>query len=57
MYSRAKVNDRLSAQGSMKRPVLMEKFIISMNMDIWVVGTLTRLFIRGSYSEIKFSKK
>ena len=57
MYSRAKVNDRLSAQGSMKRPVLKEKFIISMNMDIWVVGTLARLFIRGSYSEIKFSKK
>ena len=27
-------------------------------MDIWVVGTLNQLFfIRGSYTEIKFSKK
>ena len=29
----------------------------SMNMDIWVVGTTNQLFIRGSYTEIKFSKK
>ena len=27
----------------------------NMNMDIWVVGTLNLLFIRG-YTEIKFSK-
>ena len=29
----------------------------SMNMDIWVVGTTNQLFKRGSYAEIKFSKK
>ena len=29
----------------------------SMNMDIWVVGTLKQLFIRGSLSEIKFLTK
>ena len=28
----------------------------SMNMDIWVNGTLNQLFIRGSYSEIHFEK-
>ena len=28
-----------------------------MNMDIWVGSTLNQLFIRGSYNEIKFSKK
>ena len=28
-----------------------------MNMDIWVGSTLNQLFIRGSYTEIKFSKK
>ena len=27
------------------------------NIDIWVVGTLTQLFIRGSYTAIRFSKK
>ena len=29
----------------------------SMNMDIWVVGKLKQLFIRGSLSEIIFSTK
>ena len=29
----------------------------SMNMDIWVVATSNLLFKRGSYNEIKFSKK
>ena len=30
----------------------------SMNRDIWVVGTLkNKLFMRGCYTEIKFSKK
>ena len=30
----------------------------SINMDIWVIGTLNQLFIiRGSYTEIKFSKE
>ena len=28
-----------------------------MSMDIWVVGTLNLVLIRGSYNEIKFSKK
>ena len=28
-----------------------------MNMDIWVVGTSNQLFIAGSYTETKFSKK
>ena len=29
-----------------------------MNMNIWVVvGTTNQLFIRGSYTEIEFSKK
>ena len=28
----------------------------SMNMDIWVVGALNLVFIRGLYNEIKFSK-
>ena len=25
-------------------------------MDIWVITTLNELFIRGSYTQIKFSK-
>ena len=32
----------------------------SMNMDIWVFGTLSQFFIdfyRGSYAELKFTKK
>ena len=29
----------------------------SMNMSIWVISTLNQLFRRGSYTEIKFSKK
>ena len=29
----------------------------SMNMNIWVVGKLKQLFIRGSLTEIKFSTK
>ena len=29
----------------------------SMNMGIWVIGTLNQLFIRGSYTQINFSKK
>ena len=29
----------------------------SFNVDIWLVGTSNQLFIRGSYTEIKFSKK
>ena len=28
----------------------------SMNMDIWVFGTLNQLFIRGFHTRIKFSK-
>ena len=27
-----------------------------MKIDIWVVGTSNQLFIRGTYTEIKFSK-
>ena len=26
----------------------------SMNMDIWAIGTSNQLFIRGSYTEIRF---
>ena len=29
----------------------------NMNMYIWVSGNLNQLFIRGSYTQIKFSKK
>ena len=29
----------------------------SMNMCIWEIGTLNQLFIRGSYTEIKFPRK
>ena len=29
----------------------------SMNMNNWVVGTSNQLFVIGSYTEIKFSKK
>ena len=29
----------------------------SMNMDIWVLSALNKVFIRASYTEIKFSKK
>ena len=29
----------------------------SINMDIWIIDTLNQLFIRGSYTQIKFSKK
>ena len=28
-----------------------------MNMDIWVVGALNQVFIRGSKTETKFLKK
>ena len=27
----------------------------SMNMDIWVASTLNQLFIRDSYTQVKFS--
>ena len=29
----------------------------SMNMYIWVIGILNQLFIKDSYTQIKFSKK
>ena len=29
----------------------------SINMDIWIVGRSTQLFIRGSYAVLKCSKK
>ena len=29
----------------------------SMNMEIWAIGTSNRLFVRGSLTETKFSKK
>ena len=29
----------------------------TMNMRIWEIGTLNQLFIRGSYTEIKYSKR
>ena len=29
----------------------------SINMDIWIIATLNQLFMRGSYTQIKFSKK
>ena len=29
----------------------------SLNMDIWIIGTLNQIFIRSSYAKIKFSKK
>ena len=32
-------------------------FTKSMNINIWVLGTLNHFFIRGSYTEIKFFKK
>ena len=38
---------------SQKTPALLE----SMNMDIWVVGTSNELFIAGSSTDTKFSKK
>ena len=28
-----------------------------MNMDIWLAGTLNQLFMKGFYTQIKFSKK
>ena len=28
-----------------------------MNMDIWIIGILNQLSVRGSYTKIKFSKK
>ena len=28
----------------------------TINMDIWVIGTSNQLFIRGSYTQTKFSK-
>ena len=34
-----------------------QAFTKSMSMDIWVVGTLNLVFVRGSYNSIKFSKK
>ena len=38
---------------SNKTPALTK----SMNMEIWMVGTPNQLFIRGSSTETKFSKK
>ena len=38
---------------SSKTPLLTK----SMNIGIWVVGTSNELFMRGSYTEAKFSKK
>ena len=38
---------------SNKTPALPE----SVNMDTWVVGTSNQVFITGSYTETKFSKK
>ena len=38
---------------SHKTPVLAK----SRNMGIWVVGTSNQLFIRGSYTETKYSNK
>ena len=29
----------------------------SMNMCIWGIGNVNQLFVRGSYAQIKFSKK
>ena len=34
-----------------------QAFTKSMSMDIWVVGTLNLVSVRGSYNSIKFSKK
>ena len=30
---------------------------LSMNMDIWVIGTLNQLFVRVYYNQINFFKK
>ena len=38
---------------SNKTPALTER----MNMDIRIVGTSNQLFIKGSYTKIKFFKK
>ena len=35
----------------------IQAFTKSLSVDIWLVGTSNQLFIRGSYTEIKFSKK
>ena len=41
-----------------KTPALSESMNMeSMNMDIWVVVTPNQLFITGSYTETKLSKK
>ena len=32
-------------------------FMKSMNMYIWGIGTVDQLFVRSSYTQIKFSKK
>ena len=29
----------------------------NMNMYIWIICTLNQLYLRGSYTQIKFSKK
>ena len=34
-----------------------ETLTISMNIYTWVIGTLNQLFIGGSYTQTKFSKK
>ena len=38
---------------SSKTEVIMK----SMNMYIWALGTLNQLLIRGTYTQINFSKK
>ena len=40
-----------------KHPQIKQALTKSMNVDIWVAGTLNLLFIKGSYAEIKFFKK
>ena len=38
---------------SNKAPALTK----NVNMDMWLVGSSNQVFVRGSYTETKFSKK
>ena len=42
--------------GTTHSQIKLKRLQKSMNMDIWVIGTLNQLFIRGFFTQIGFSK-
>ena len=48
------INDTQGEKAPSNKTLVLTK---STNMGIWAVDTTNQLFIRGSWTEIKFSKK